>query len=228
MNRSDKISIPLLLLLCVTAVGITVSGILYRQPILYMIPLYISLVISFLQSKVNRTAYLIGAVNSLLYAVAYRHFKLYASAVYAVLFSCTIQLATYFMWKKNPSGKATIFRALKPTRRIAAAVSFAAIWGILYAILSVTDAKYRFFDISSSLLGILISVMTMLAYIEYIPLMILSQFISIGLYLSMMQENVAQITYLIYTLFSTVCQFAALKKAIGLYKQQKISKTEGI
>ena len=70
-------------------------------------------------------------------------------------------------------------------------------------------------------LGILISVLTMQAFIEYVPLMILSQFISIGLYISMMRDNPAQITYLIYTLFSMVCQFIALKKVLALYKQQK-------
>ena len=63
----------------------------------------------------------------------------------------------------------------------------------------------------------------MLAFIEYVPLMILSQFISIGLYLSMMKDNPAQVTYLIYTLFSMVCQFMALKKVIALYQKQKTS-----
>lgn len=77
-------------------------------------------------------------------------------------------------------------------------------------------------------LGILISVLTMQAFIEYVPLMILSQFISIGLYISMMRDNPAQITYLIYTLFSMVCQFIALKKVLALYKQQKSSECKVI
>lgn len=77
-------------------------------------------------------------------------------------------------------------------------------------------------------LGTLISVLTMQAFIEYVPLMILSQFISIGLYISMMRDNPAQITYLIYTLFSMVCQFIALKKILALYKQQKSSECKVI
>ncbi len=100
---------------------------------------------------------------------------------------------------------------------------FIAVWAALYAILSASGSAYRFFDISYSLLGILVSILTMLAFIEYVPLMILTQFISIGLYLSMMKENPAQITYLLYTLFSMVCQFMALKKVIALYKKQKAS-----
>ena len=80
------------ILLGITTVCITLSGILYKQPILYMLPLYISLVISLLQSRVNRLAYLIGAGNAILYAIVYWHFRLYASAVYALAFSFTIQL----------------------------------------------------------------------------------------------------------------------------------------
>lgn len=211
------------ILLGITTVCITLSGILYKQPILYMLPLYISLVISLLQSRVNRLAYLIGAGNAILYAIVYWHFRLYASAVYALAFSFTIQLATYFLWSKHPSGKATIFHAMKPRQRVCTVLVFIAVWAALYAVLSASGSAYRFFDISSSLLGILISVLTMLAFIEYLPLMILSQFISIGLYLSMMKDNPAQVTYLIYTLFSMVCQFMALKKVIALYQKQKTS-----
>ena len=90
----------------------------------------------------------------------------------------------------------------------------------MYAVLSAADSSYRFFDIATSLLGILVSVLAMFAYIEYVPLMIFSQFISIGLYISMMRDAPAQITYLIYTLFSVVCQFAALKRVMSLYKEQ--------
>ena len=63
---------------------------------------------------------------------------------------------------------------------------------------------------------LLVSILTMLAFIEYVPLMILSQLISIGLYLAMMKENPAQITYLLYTLFSMVCQSLWLLKKLLL------------
>ena len=221
MKRTLNSTVLSLVLLVVTAICITASGILYKQPLLHILPLYISLFISLLQSRVNRIAYLIGAGNSILYAIVYWHFRLYASAVYAILFSFTIQLATYFLWSKHPSGKATIFRAMKPRQRIGMVLVFIAVWAALYAILSATGSAYRFFDISYSLLGILVSILTMLAFIEYGPLMILSQFISIGLYLAMMRDNPAQITYLIYTLFSMMCQFMALKKIVALRNKQK-------
>ncbi len=150
MKRTLNSTVLSLVLLVVTAVCITASGILYKQPLLHILPLYISLFISLLQSHVNRIAYLIGAGNAILYAIVYWHFRLYASAVYAILFSCTIQLATYFLWSKHPSGKATIFRAMKPRLRIGMVLVFIAVWAALYAILSASGSAYRFFDISYS------------------------------------------------------------------------------
>ena len=220
MKKVQKSKIFSLAALAVTACLITVTGIVFRQPILHILPLYISLVISLLQSRGSRTAYLIGAGNALLYGAVCWYFRLYASAVYAVLFSCTIQLATYFLWKKRPAGNATVFRRLKPRQRAAVGGGFILVGAVVYAVLSAADSSYRFFDIATSLLGILVSVLAMFAYIEYVPLMIFSQFISIGLYISMMRDAPAQITYLIYTLFSVVCQFAALKRVMSLYKEQ--------
>ena len=64
MKRTLNSTVLSLVLLVVTAVCITASGILYKQPLLHILPLYISLFISLLQSRVNRIAYLIGAGNS--------------------------------------------------------------------------------------------------------------------------------------------------------------------
>lgn len=217
---------PMYALLGLVAVLITVTGILFKQSFINILPLYISLFVALLQSGVNRTAYLIGAINSLLYAVVYAHFKLYASAVYAVLFSSTIQFATYFLWSRRPQGRATLFRAMSPRKRLLLAAAFALAWGMLYLILSATDSGYRILDISTSLLGILVSVLTMLAYIEYVPLMIVSLLINIALHVSMMREHPAQITYLIYSLFSLFCQFKALKKVIILYHEQHAASVE--
>lgn len=221
MKCSKRVADPLMILLFAVAVLITVTGVYFRQSFINLCPLYISLAISLMQSKVNRIAYLIGAVNSILYTIVYIHFKLYATAAYALLFSCTIQLATYFLWGKKPQGKATTFRAMNWKARGMVAIGFAAVWGILWIILSATDSNHQIMDISISLLGILSSILTMLAFIEYVPLMILNQVINILLYLAMMKENPAQITFLIYSIFSLVCQVVAMKKVLILYQYQK-------
>lgn len=224
MKNTQTASRFMKILLGVTAMLITVTGIAFRQSFINILPLYISLFVSLMQSRVNRIAYLIGAANSILYAIVYIHFKLYASAVYAVLFSCFLQLATYFLWSSRSFGKATVFRAMKGWQRAILATGFVVAWTIVWFILPATDSVHRIFDISSSLLGMLNTVLTMLAFIEYVPLMILGQFVNIGLYISMLRDNPAQITYLIYALFSLSCQILALKKVLFLYRQQNAQK----
>ena len=211
---------PMLILMLVTAALITATGVTFGQTFINILPLYVSLCVGLLQSRVSRTAYLIGACNSLLYAVVYAHFKLYASAAYAVLFSSTIQFATYFRWKSRPQGQSTLFRAMTNRQRLLVAGLFALCWGAAWLILSRADSGYRILDISTSLLGILISLLTMLAYIEYAPLMILSGTVNIVLFAAMLRDHPAQITYLRYALYSMVCQIGALKRVLRLSKEQ--------
>ncbi|MGN1095147.1 MAG: hypothetical protein ACI4QR_02030, partial [Eubacteriales bacterium] len=58
-------------LMTVTFFGITLCYIIYPSVFLRVLPLYISLVVMFMQSFANRYALLLGALNSVLYAVAY-------------------------------------------------------------------------------------------------------------------------------------------------------------
>ncbi len=219
MKSSTKNYMPYLLAL--TAVLITVTGILFKQSFLRILPLYISLFVSFLTSRVSRNAFLLGGLNSILYAVVYFQFKLYASALYALLFSFTVQLATYLRWKHKPVGNATVFRAMTRLQRLLLALGFALVWGIVFGLLSAVGSGYRVFDVTTSLLGILNSFLTMFAFIEYVPLTMCGSLINIGLYLSMMHDEPAQITYLIYALYAVVCQLSALRKVLHLYKEQK-------
>lgn len=220
MKNEKKINDPFILMLAIVAMLITITGSLFKQKLINMLPLYISLLVSWMQSRVSRVAYLLGALNSILYTIVYIHLKLYATAVYALLFSFTIQLATYFMWKRNAQGEATKFRVMKWWQRLLAISGFATVWVVAYKFLTVTDSGYQVLDVSVSLLGILTSILTMMAYIEYVPLMILSTTSSIILYIFMIQDNPAQITFLIYTVYSLVCQMRALKRVLTFYRCQ--------
>ena len=82
-----KDNLPRLCLMAVTAILITVTGILFQQSFLRILPLYVSLVVGVLQSRANRYAALLGGINSILYTLVYLYLGLYASAGYAILFS---------------------------------------------------------------------------------------------------------------------------------------------
>lgn len=118
-----------------TAVLITASSIIYKQNFLRILPLYVSLFIALLQSRVNRFASMIGSVNSLLYAVVYFHYNLYGSGFSALFFSCPIQMLTFIRWNKNKSGQSTVLRKMSRRNLIlllaCSAVVLVAMWFLL-------------------------------------------------------------------------------------------------
>ena len=93
-----------------TGILITISGIYYKQNFLRILPLYNSLIIALLQSRVNRYSNLLGSINSILYAAVYFYYGLLASAFQALLFSFPMQLITFIRWNKNKWEKSTVLR----------------------------------------------------------------------------------------------------------------------
>lgn len=218
----EKQNKGLLILLSVTAILITVTGIIFKQDFFNMLPLYISLVVYVLQANVNRIAYLVGAVNSIIYAAVYIHYSLYASAASAVCMSFTVQIITYFLWKKRACGKSTRFRKLTNIKRVILLFAMVCAWVIINFFLSKTNAAYKELDTALSIIGFANSFLTMFAFIEYAPLMVISQALSIILYSVMMLEHPEQITYLVFACYGLSCQIFAFKNVISTYnKQQK-------
>ena len=223
-NQFIKDNLPILILMGITAVGITVTGIVFGQSFLRILPLYISLTIALLQSRANRYAPLIGGINSILYCFVYIHYRLYGSAAYAFLVSFPIQIATFIRWSRNKWGQTTIFRKMTWKQRLLTGAGFVAAVLGLRLVLRLADANYVMLDSLTSLLGILISFLTMFAFIEYSPLMLVSGAISITLYITMMRDNPEQITYLIFSFYSMICvslQFVRVKKLYA--EQQKLA-----
>ena len=216
---SEQINLTTLLML-ITAIAVTVTGILFDQSILRILPLYISMFISLLQSRVNRYAPLIGAFNSLLYAGVYFYYGLYASVLYAVLVSFPLQFVTFIRWNSNPYQKSTVFRRMTGKQRAVVALIAVTFWCGMLIVLKRLDSSHQILDNTVTMLGILSTVLMMLSYIEYTALMIPGNLFSIALYIAMIKESPEQITYLIYTLFSGYCVVRAFFRARKLYTEQ--------
>ena len=218
--------LPKLILIGITAAAITVTGILYRQSVLRILPLYISLIIGALQSRANRYAPLLGGFNSILYMIVYLYLGLYASAGYALLFSCPIQLVTFVRWSRRKYGTSTQFRRLNTKQRILVAVGFLLSFAVLLLVLRAAGSSHQILDNLSTLLGILISFLTMFACIEYAYLMLPSGIVSMILNLATMQEHPEQITYLIFSFYSMVCVTQGFFRVRRLYQEQTGKVTE--
>ena len=219
----SKKDIFIFALMGLTAVLITVAGVIYHQNFFRILPLYISLIIGMLQSRVNRFASLLGSVNSLLYGAVYIFYKLYGSGVSALLFSCPIQLITFIRWNKNKSGESTVLRRLSVKWRIIMLVSFAVLLLAMWILLPLIGSQYVFLDSATTLLGILIYFLTMFAFVEYTSFMIINGIINIFLYIQMLPDSPETMTYLIFSVYSFICICFAFFEARKLYKIQQNS-----
>ncbi len=216
-----KANLPRICMIAVTAVLITVTGILFKQSPLRILPLYISLSVAALQSRANRYASLIGGCNSVLYGIVYTFMGLYASAGYAIFFSCPIQIATFIRWSRNKYGTSTRFRRMTGKQRILVLVCFLASFAALFLVLKAAGSSHQLVDNLASLIGILTSVLTMFAFIEYTWTMILSGIMGIVLGIATMAEYPAQITYVIFSSYSLICIILQFFRVQKLYRQQQ-------
>ncbi len=219
-------NIIIFVLMAFTAVGITVSAIYNKQNFIEIMPLYVSLLIALLQSRVNRFASLLGSFNSIIYAVVYFGFNIYGSALSALLFSFPIQLITFIRWNKNKSGNSTVLRKLGAKKMILLSAGFAVLLAALWIILPLIGSGYVYLDGVITLLGILIYFLTMFAYIEYPIFMVVNGILSIALNARMAKDNPSVIPHLIFSVYSLVCIVFAAFEARKLYNVQQAEKSE--
>ena len=204
-----------------TAILITIAGVYYQQSFLRILPLYVSLVISLLQTRISRFASLMGGINSLLYGAVYIYYSLYGSAFSALLFSFPIQILTFIRWNKNKWEHSTVLRKMSWKQRVVVLFGFIGALAAMWILLPLIGAKYVFLDSIINLLGILIYFLTMFAFVEYTFLMIINGVISIILYITMLSDSPEIATYLIYSVYSFICIVFAFFQAKRLYDTQQ-------
>ncbi len=211
----------MIVLMGITAAIITVFGVMFKQDLWRILPLYISLVIAFLQSKVSRLAPLLGSCNSLLYGFVYFSYSLYASMLYAVLVSAPLQFITFMRWRKNAYQNTTYFRKLTTKQRVCFAGGFVALWVALYAVLATFHSAYLLLDNTATLFGIATTLLMMLAYIEFTYLLNINNLCVLVLYATMIPENPEQITYFVYAVYALLCSVIASVQARKSYAAQR-------
>ncbi len=208
-----------------TGILITVSGIYYKQSFLRILPLYNSLIIALLQSRVNRYSNLLGSINSILYAAVYFYYGLMASTFHALLFSFPMQMITFIRWNRNKWDKSTVLHKMTWWQRLILIFGYFTALLIMWKILPLFGAKYVLLDSATNLLGIIILFLTMFAFIEYTPCMIVNGIIGIVLYIAMLKETPDIMPFLIFSVYSFICICFAFFEARRLYKKQNDSES---
>ncbi len=221
MKNSKKI------LIAVTGAAILIAGIICKQEFFLMIPLFISLFVMGFQSEANRVGALCGAINSLIYTGAYIYMGVYASAASSFLFSFPVQLMTFFRWKKNAYKKTVVFKRMTNKMRIILSLALLAVWGILAGVFVHLKYEYAVLDSISFLLGFVVPVLTMLAYIEYTYLWIVTAVVTLLLSVQMVIVDYKQTTYLIYAVYCFFCIISAFINVRKFYKEQNAVSNNG-
>lgn len=208
-------------LLIVSAISITVAGIFFGQGVLHIIPLYVSLIVGMLQSRACRFSYLLGGINCIIYTVAYLSLGLYAMAAGALLFSCPIQLVTFWRWSRCSYKHSTEFRRLRPIHWGVGTAAFVGSFIMVQFVLRIANSNYPTLDNLSTLVSLAVSLLSLLSFREYSWLMPVTCVINLILFFRMSMDDPAQITYLIYAINSMICVSMQFFSVRSLYAEQK-------
>lgn len=208
--------------LALTTVLVTVTGIIYHQAVLRILPLYISIIISVLQSRVNRNASLIGGLNSILYACVDWHYGLYAISASDLLVSCPFQLATFILWSRRSYKHSTLLRRMTGRQRALTAILCLLVWLAVFFTLRHLHSNYQIIDSSMTLFGLLIYVLTLFAFVEYTWLMIPNCLANILLNIIVMMDEPDRVAFLVFSIYSLYCNVLGFIQARRIYAEQQV------
>ena len=163
-------------------VSVAVLSIVLKVKIISALPLMISAVVMFMQTRVNRYAFLLGSINSLIYVGAYISMKLYGSAFSALLLSFPFQIAAFINWQKNTTKGTTEIKRLSAKARLLLFLSMAAVWAVLYIIFKYIGSAHVVLDNTIAVVGIVTSILSLLRYAEFSALQVVSSTVNIVLF----------------------------------------------
>jgi len=186
------------------------------------LPTLISLVVMLLNARVSRFAFLVGGLNSVLYSIGYFMERLYPSAVSALAFSFPIQIVSFILWSKNRTEKKEVKVRRLNKRSGAVLLGCTTVgWIVCFFIYRALDTKSLVLDNTIFVLGIVVTVMQMLRYVEAPLLNPISLLVGIIQWTILTVENSANANYLIYYVYCFYFGILSIISWISLYKRQR-------
>ena len=208
--------------MAITAIGIIVCAIAFQQKLIKTLPVLFSLMIMLFNSRANRIGFLLGAMNSVIYIIGYLMEGVYGT-VLSTAFGIVMALAAYFRWKKDSYGKATTFRTFSLRGRIILASLIAVAWGVSAFVLWKTGGEAFVFDGIVLVLGVLLPILNIWAFVESAFLNVISCLMQAVMWLVIIvtKNNFANLTYLIYMAYATYMVSRMFLRWVSLYKEQR-------
>ena len=208
-------------LMAVAFLGITAAAFLTGSDIYRIVPLYVSLIVMYLQTRASRFSFLLGGCNAAYYAGVYLFLGLYGMAAYSLLIASPIQIFAYIRWKKRTTGNTTALKRLRTRQRLLWTAGLATLWTALYFALRALDSGYILLDNTITVISTAANILSLLCLIEFPYVQCVAHILNITLYTQMIQAEPKQWTYLIYTIYALCCGIISAVYMQKLYKTQK-------
>ena len=226
IRHNFKTRRPQFILLIVTAVLITVAATVMKTPPYNVLPLYVSLFVMLYQSEANRFAHLFGGANAVLYGVIYYSLGVYASAASSVFFSFPVSMITFICWNKRAYKKSVVLRKMTPKILIITVAASVLFWISLFFVFKPLDSEFAFLDNTTMVFSILTTILTLLAFREYPIVASIHILFSLFLKIQLTTSNIANLPFLIYTSYNTICHAIMLVRVRRMYKEQNFSENK--
>jgi len=186
-----------------TAILIIVVAFWKQQSFIKTLPTLITLVVQILLARANRTAFLLGGANSLLYAISYLGEMLYFQAFYAVAISMPLQVYTYFNWKKNSTGNKPNLRELYPVEKLLTSGCIILLWLLCDKFIGEKiNSDYASLDILLFLIGVAVTVLSAIRYVDARYLSLVSCIIDVCLWVIIAVKDPKNINYVIISVYN--------------------------
>ena len=210
-----------MVLVAVAFVGVLISSIFTGQHFLLVLPLFNSLIIMLLTSSINRYGQLLGGINSIVYGCVYIYFGLYGMAATTILVNAPIMIITFILWNKRSYKHSTLLKKLSIKQRTIGLVLLLCLMLGSFAILKLINPDgHILLDTAISVIGWVVTLLTLFAYIEAYPLNVINCLLNLILFGIMTADDIKQLPYLIYSIYSTVMVIRSCFISTKLYTEQ--------
>ena len=200
-----------------------------EQSFLKTLPTLVTLAVQLLLVAANRYAFLVGGMNAAIYGAAYLSEGLYFSAASAFLLSVPIQLISFFQWGRHKSeGQQATLKVLSVRARLA--VAMACLGGFLFCRLVLApffaNAAYPTLDALVFALGVAVSLLAAMRYVESQYISAVSCLIALGMWICIAIESPMNYNYVVISVYNCFRIVEAAVCWTGTYRRQS-SKTAG-
>lgn len=194
------------------AVLIITFAILREQSFIKTLPTLVTLIVQLLLVRANRSAFLIGGINTLLYGVSFYCEALYFSLFKAIAITAPIQFFSYFRWKKKSVDGTHCIRVLSMPMRITIALGIVVSWLLCFKLLGAVISSGRFIEADSLVfvIGVAVPILSAFGYADSQYLNIAACIISLVMWIAITIEEPENINFVlisVYNLFR-VCEAA--------------------